>query len=527
MKINKIIKGALLSAALLVATSCSDDYLDINVSPNLTSENPPNLILPSAQSTLGFSMGSDIHRYSLLFVQQLAAQNGRQTVEYDLYRLPPTELNTSFRTNLYAGVLADIEEILRKDPAVTHPHYFGIAKVMKAFTYQIITDLWGDVPFTEAIRARTGNFQPAADASSDIYPALVVLLDEAVADLKQTSPLTGPSTDDFIYGGTTNIIRWIRLANSLKLRLYLHMANVPGFNTAQIAGFVSATPATEFMTANADNFRQPFAALAQRQNPIHQFILNRTDDIAVGATIVNLMNAKADPRRASYFTPAPFSPALLAAPPVATNSGYRGLLSGQGGTGVDNTLSRLHTYVRGAVTTAPGAIPAGPALTVSGASALAYDGSAPIRMFNFSEYNFIRAEMAMRYGVPGNAQTFYQAGIRASFADAGLTTAQADAYLANGAGTLTGPANEMLKKLIEEKYGANFMVAVEPWNDWRRTGYPLLNLLPATLSPGNNGLVPRVLPYPQQEVDANPKLVQRASLSEKPVYWDVRTTGQQ
>lgn len=71
------------------------------------------------------------------------------------------------------------------------------------------------------------------------------------------------------------------------------------------------------------------------------------------------------------------------------------------------------------------------------------------------------------------------------------------------------------------------MVAVEPWNDWRRTGFPLLNLIPASLNPGNGGRVPRVLPYPQQEVDANPNIVQRANLSERRVFWDVRTTGQQ
>lgn len=526
MKIKNIIKTVVFSASLLITTGCNN-FLDVNVNPNLTLANPPNLILPSIESTLGFTMGSDIHRYTLLFVQQLAAQNGRQTVEYDLYRIQPTEVNQSFRANLYAGVLADVEEILKKDASLTHPHYFGIAKIIKAYTYHIITDLWGDVPFSEAIKAFEGNFQPAADPSSAIYPALIGIINEGIADLKKTPPVTvtsAPATDDYIYGG--NISRWIRLGNSLKLRLYLHMANVPGFNTSVISDFISATPATEFMTSVADNFRQPFATLAQRQNPIHQFILNRTDDIAVGATIVNLMNAKTDPRRASYFTPSPFSPALLFSPPINTNSGYVGLLNGQGGTGVNNQLSRMHTYVRGSVTTPVTSIPAGPALSVSGVTGLAYDGSAPVRMFTFAEYNFIRAELAMRYGAPGDPQAFFQAGIRASFADAGLT-ADADAYLATNAGTLSGTPEERLKKLIEEKYVANYMVAVEPWNDWRRTGYPLLNLLPSTLSPGNNGRVPRALPYPQQEVDANPKLVQRANLREKPVYWDIRTTGQQ
>jgi hypothetical protein len=92
---------------------------------------------------------------------------------------------------------------------------------------------------------------------------------------------------------------------------------------------------------------------------------------------------------------------------------------------------------------------------------------------------------------------------------------------------LSGSAEEMLKQLIEEKYVANYMVAVKPWNDWRRTGYP--TLIPVAYCPesGNNGRVLRALPYPQQEVDANPKITQRTNLNENPLYWDVRTTGPQ
>jgi len=79
-----------------------------------------------------------------------------------------------------------------------------------------------------------------------------------------------------------------------------------------------------------------------------------------------------------------------------------------------------------------------------------------------------------------------------------------------------------LQQLIEEKYVALFMVATEPRSDWRRTGYPVLSQVPSALNPGNGGNVPRVIFYPQQEVDANPKLVQRSSLSDKKVFWDTR-----
>jgi hypothetical protein len=539
-KFNKI-KAGLVSAALLVSVSC-ENFLDDNINPNLTTSNPPQLILTSIEATLGFTLGSDLHRYSALWSQQIAAQNGRQTENYDKYILAATELNGVWRTNLYGGVLADVEEILRKPATEVHPHYFGVAKVIKAFTYSMLVDYWGDVPFSEAMQGAT-NLQPAVDDDADIYPALIDLIDEAIVDLRATSPLPTIGTDDYIYGGSGNIGRWIKFANVLKLRLYLHMANVPTFDRTEIADFIAATPANEFMEAVADDFQLNFEAVNRRTNPIHQFIIDRTDDICTSSTLINLMNFRSDRRRSTYFTPAPFSPALLTTPPTG-NTGYIGLANGQGNGGVNNGLSRIHTYVRGTVTTTAANIPAGPNLAVSGAgTSLAYNGNAPVNMLTFAEYNFIRAELALRYNIGGAgaaaAQTFFQAGITASFTDAGLA-AQSAAYIAadpDGTdplpanGNLTGLATveDQLRRIIEEKFIANYSVAGEPWSDWRRTGYPLLQLLPGTLNPGNNGRVPRVLFYPQQEADANPNVaaIQRTDLSDRRVFWDTRTTGQE
>jgi hypothetical protein len=531
MKLSSLIKVGSLTVSILFLSGC-DGFIDDNINPNLTKSNPPKVILPSVTGSLGYFMGSDLHRYSAIWSQQLAAQNGRQTENYDKYVLSSSEVNNVWRGNFYGGVLADIEEILKKSPDEVHPHYFGICKALKAFCYSVLVDYWGDIPYTEALQGDK-NVRPAIDDDATVYPKLITLLDEAIVDLKASSPLASVGSDDFFYGGTSNIIRWIRFANTLKLRLYLHMANVPGFDNSVITTFINATPANEFMQSNADDLQMKFETLSGRQNPFHQFILSRTDDICTSSTIIDLMNGKADPRRATYFTPAPFSPALYATPPTGT-TGYKGLQNGFGGGGVDNSLSRVHTFVRGAVTSTT--IPAGPNLPVSSTTGLAYNGSASQNILTFAEYNFVRAELALRYGAPGDPEVFYQAGITASILDAGLTATHATDYLASDAdgdgttiGVLTGTDDEKLKKLIEEKYVANFTVAGEPWTDWRRTGYPLLQLLPGTLNPGNNGKVPRALFYPQQEVDANPNLaaVQRTTMSDRRVFWDTRVTGQE
>ena len=517
----KLKLATVFTVLIMTAGSC-DKFLDVNVDPNLTVDNPPNLMLPSVGSMLGFVMGSDLNRYSLLWAQQIAAQAGRQTETYDTYTIQPTEVNGVFRTNIYGGMLMDLERILGKPTTSTHPHYFGIAKILKAFTYIIAADCWGDVPFTEALQGDNAVYQPKADPSQTVYTGALRLLDEGIAEMKKTSALSAVGNDDYFYGGSANAIRWVRFANSVKLRVYLHWSTLPNFDRAALTSFINNTAATDFMQSTADDFSIVFEAVARRQNPIHQFILDRQDDITTSSTLVNMMNTKVDPRRTVYFTPMPFSMALLAAPPTG-NTGYVGLRNGTGAGLINNNYSRIHTYVRGAVT---GGSTPGPSL---GVAAITYAGNAPIRILPFAEYNFIRAELALRFNIGGDAaaaQTFYQAGIRASMANAGISAAAADAYLAAN-GTLSGAADAQLLKIIEEKFVANFMVAVEPWNDWRRTGFPLLNLIPSTVNTGNNGRVPRALPYPQQEVDANPNLKQRASLSENPVFWDVRTTGQQ
>jgi hypothetical protein len=532
------IKTGIAVAVLTVASSCSS-WLDDNISPNAIATVPPTQMLPSIVGSFGFAMGSDLFRYSAIWSQQITAQAGRQTENYSLYNLADTEVNGVWRTMWYAGILADIEELLKADPATTHPHYFGIAKVIKAFAYSLLVDYWGDIPFSEALQG-VSNVQPAIDDDAEIYPQLLILLDQAIADLKTSSALIAPGTADYIYGG--NATRWIRTANVLKLRIYLKLANTPDFSTSAISTFITNTPEEEFMTSIADDLQHPFVAnLSGRQNPTHQFILSRTDDICTSSTIINLMNAKTDPRRVNYFTPSPFSPSLYDNIPADTVAGFKGLQPGTGGGGVDNSLSRLHRFVRGAVTTT--AIPAGPDLTVTGATSLSYDGGAPVNILTYAEYNFIRAELALRYGAPvapkASVQAWFQEGIRASILDAShpqrpLGEADVTAYLLADPdedtfpnGTLHGTAEDQLRQIIEEKYVANFMVAGEPWSDWRRTGYPLLQLVPITLNPGNNGRVPRVLIYPQQEVDANPHLTQRADMSTNRVFWDTRTTGQE
>jgi hypothetical protein len=189
---------------------------------------------------------------------------------------------------------------------------------------------------------------------------------------------------------------------------------------------------------------------------------------------------------------------------IISPNAFAGVPNNPAPAAASNSFSRIHTFLRGAV-------------TAGAAPPFTYSGAAPQRMLTFAEYNFIRAEAALR-GAPGVAQTFFTAGITASMQEAGVSAAQINDYLALY-GTLSGTTAQQIQQVIEEKYIALFGVSVEPWTDWRRTGFPALTI-PSNALNGVNA-VPRSLFYPQSEIDLNPNCPgqKNPSLQDR-VFWD-------
>ncbi len=504
MQLNKFFKYSVLVMGISLLASCKD-FLDVNVSPNNVLDAPIEQLFTSSTVSVGFFSGSDLHRYSSLLAQQFAGQGQGATTqnqEYERYNIQGSDLNNVWNL-LYSTTLSDLELVIQKAAAENSPHYAGVAKILKAYTFQLIVDAWGKAPYTQALLF-TENTAPAFDDGEAIYGALDRLLTEAIADLNAATSVKSPGANSTIFTGAFSASkpRWEKLANTLKLRMLIHQSKKDKAGTVQkIAALVGSGV---FMESNADNFQMGFINEARRQNPIHQFELDRANQFFPNATLVNLMNVRNDPRRQRYFTAFPFTrPAE-----TATFTGAKA------GDAPSFKYSRLHTYLRGDTTNATAVVPAADGSITN--TAYTYNGTAPIRMLTFAEYNFIRAEAAV-YGAPGDAQAFYQAGIRASMAAAGVPTAQIDAYItANG--TLAGTEAEKVRAIIEEKFIANYGVIMEPWTDLRRTGYPLITIPPNALVPE----LPRSLYYPQSEIDLNANApAQKSGLNER-VFWDVQ-----
>lgn len=496
---KKILIIITFAFAVSAVSSCKK-FLDINTDPDRLASEKADIaqLLTSVTSSVGFTGGSDLQRYTALIMQQYSGQSTgaqNQTQDYEKYLLTGSDLNNLF-SSIYATTLNDIEVIIRKAAAENSPHYSGVAKLLKAYTYQLAVDAWGDQPYSEA-QKEVQNLAPKYDDDEQIYKNLITLINEGIGEINAATSTRSPGTNSLIFPGTfaTSKANWIKFANTLKLRIYIHYSKADKpFLVTQITTLVNA--GGPFLASNADNFQMNFVNAARRQNPIHQFEIDRQNYLMANATIVDSMNARNDPRRLTYFTQFPARSGL-----------YKGAKSGDA---PSLLYSRNHVFLRGDTTNSPTPNTNGS----YNATSYSYTGDAPVRMLTYAEYNFIRAEAAL-YGAPGDAQTFFQEGIRASMSTARVSTAATDAYiLANG--SLTGTTEEKLKRIITEKYIANYGVVMEPWTDWRRTGYPAINKVSNAVIAD----IPRSLLYPQSEIDLNPNAPkQKGSMTER-VFWD-------
>lgn len=573
MKLSYI-KIILVFAGITAMVSCKK-YFDVNLDPDrlpATNNTVYPQLLTSAQVNLGFEGGSDLFRYSTLLVQQMSgfASQPNQTYDYYRYNITPTDLNNVW-SSMFATTLSDIELIIKQATTAGSPNYSGVAKILKAYEYLKVVDTWGDVPYTEA-QQLVNNTQPKYDAAAIIYDSIISILNQGISEVNATTSLLSPGSNSVIYPGnwSTSKANWVKLANTLKLRVYLHYSKKnPTYAVQQITTLVNS--GASFMASNADNMQVQFYDVAGQRNPISQFEVNRPNYLFADAKILSIMTAKGDPRRPYYFTSFPYqgiaSPiSLTTNAPTATGNvltfnSTTGAAAGMNisgtnipinttitavaassitisndvtGTGVEsaasivvspsnflgvsattpppapnNNFSRIHTFLRGAV-------------TAGSAPPFTYSGAVPQRMLTYAEYCFIRAEAALM-GAPGDAQQFYRNGITASMQEvaniSGMTPISANDttnYLSVN-GMLTGTPAQQLQQIIEEKYVALFGVTVEPWTDWRRTGYPVL-------SPALNAQttqIPRSLFYPQSEIDANPKNPgQKPADLQSKIFWD-------
>ncbi|MEO8087547.1 MAG: SusD/RagB family nutrient-binding outer membrane lipoprotein [Bacteroidota bacterium] len=462
MKKIKII-STMLSVVLLFSVSSCKKYIDedINVNPNQPSDVPLSLLLPSLEGGLAYTTGSDMSRIPGLWIQQVAGLANQHLV-FDNYGVSESDINNMWYFNIYSTALSNANIIISKANENGSPYYAGIGKILMAYGLGMTSDMWGDVPYSQAFKGGD-DLTPGYDSQQSIYTSIQSLLTQAKNDLGAAKSTFIPGSDDLIYGGDN--AKWIALANSLSARYWIHLSKVPGSNAYQNALDAIAAGA---ITTNGDDPNFPFSDFVTEGNPWFQFNDQRAGDIGMGKFFVDLLLSLNDPRLPAYATT------------DASDTAYSGSAAGAG----DGGVSAMGAY--------------------------ASSSSSSIQIISYTELKFIEAEAKFQTGDLAGAAAAHNDGVISSLDKVGVTDT---AYItANGTET---SATISLNKIMTQKYIALFSQCEESFTDWRRTGIPSLSLATNALT----NQIPRRFPYPQSERLHNGSNVPPASLITR-VWWD-------
>lgn len=472
MKTYIPVARAVLAGALAAsAAACDEGLTELNENPNQpTAVSAEYLFTNATEAAVTRALGAGLHMdLTALWAQHYGEM---RYTEEDRFELRDPTI-TGHWNGFYAGPLQDFNEVAVAGDSLGRPNVEAMGVVMRSWTFQVVTDLWGDVPYSQALLGRTPGSPTtvAYDPQQAVYTGLLAELAGAQAMLDPAGYKMG--TADLIYGGDP--ARWRKFANSLRLRLAMRLSQADA-NAGRTA-FQAAMAAGVF-TSNADNAVLTYVDNGVDVHPI--FASQRAAPThGVSATIVDSLKSLADPRLGIY---------------ANRNAGgnYRGEIpASQTDVSLDS-ISRIGTFFSKA--------------------------NAPSYLMTYAEVLFLQAEAAQRGWITGDPAALYRAAITAHMQMLGVAPADIATYLANSRVAYAGLPSIGLQKWI-----ALYGNGPEAYAEWRRTGYPNLRAGPDAL---NEGRIPVRLPYPTIEQSLNRDALDEAVSRQggaglnNPVWWD-------
>jgi hypothetical protein len=488
MKLKKIIIPALL---ILTFISCRKDWLNVNTSPNTLPSSTPDFTFAAAANRIAGNLGPN----------ELGEYWSGQWTQSSTYILSNTIFGYQFNnTNFdywsgYYDILEDLDYAIKGAGSTGSLSYFGgTARVLKAYVMQIIVDLYGNAPYSDALKG-SASLAPKFDDQKAIYEDLIKVLDTAVTILKATPLSSAYSGSDIVFGSSvsTAATRWIQFANSLKLRILIRQTRVSGRDAYIIAEINKAAATTEgFLPNGVDVGSNPgYVASSGKLNPFYE---TWGYNAAGGAQSL-----------ARYPRPTTFLFNSL----IATNDTFRmkRLAYPKGGQGVNPEI--ISNYVGVPFGVASGYLSQntsyiGPSQIVKG------EFNRPMILMTNAESQFNLAEAKQRYGasvtLAGTAQSYYEQGVKESFRITGTTAtygaAAATTLLTSGLDLADWTASpDKLKAIWMQKWLAltNYS-GLEAWNEYRKNNFPVT---PPSLATAANAPRPVRLFYPQGELASN------------------------
>jgi hypothetical protein len=461
MKIQKIIPYIFLLTLGFFASSCTEEFAEINTNPNDPETISPSLLLPNAIQVVVDRYWGHSTRYQRLNIDaamcwvQHIARNIYINSEGDTYEVPVT-ISSGTWDNVYRNSLVNFESMLelsRPEGKYANRNFEGIALTMRAFAFSFLVDIYGPIPYSEALKGAADEAinSPRYDGMEDIYASLLNDLKLANEKLSVTGPRVA---GDIMFNG--DILRWKKFANSLRLKLANRQAaKKPSESRAIMQEIISNPTQFPVFTSNSDFAELNHANVIGSRNKMFDVFSTRSD-WNISSTFVDKMLELEDPRINAY------------ALPLADGT-FAGLPNGL----TDEAAATINASTIGT---------------------RFLDPEAPSILMTYSELMFTLAEAALDGDITGNAAEYFEKAIEASFDQNGVE--MPEDYVSK-LGTLTK------ETLMTQKWIALFGQGVEAWTEYRRTGFPVMPAPNPAAIFSNNGVLPTRLEYPLSEYSLN------------------------
>jgi Starch-binding associating with outer membrane len=449
---KNILKTSIVALGMMtVATACGD-FGDMNVNPNNPANPNTSSMLTNAMRSVGAAV-TDI--VPALYTQQFGDVTYIEESRYKTVQFSYNGFYTGPLNNLQFIIDQNTDEATKVTAAAngSNANQIATARILKAYFFQYITDRWGDIPYFDALKGNA-NFSPKFDRQQDIYNDLFKEWKEAQAQFDGGKTVTG----DILLNG--NVARWKKFANSLRLIAALRLSKVdPAKGKTE---FVAAL-ADGVLTSNVDNVRYTYLAEVNNEHPLYNnYITTNRKDYAVSSTFVDFLTKVNDPRL----------------PAIA-----------------DKNISGNFRGVPYAVFPQPFK-----AQEVSLAATGLRQQNSSVNVITYAQILFAQAEAAKLGWITGNTKALYEAAIQASMEQFGVyDAAKFAAYIAQPDVAYTDA--RALELIGNQRWIALFYQGTEAWNEWRRTGFPVLKPAARPLNGGTE--IPRRLAYPSTEATLN------------------------
>ena len=565
-------KKLLLALTILLA-GCTKNFLDINTDPNNPSKATLGLLLTHVEKGIadGLSVNGGLTNITAVYMHQVTTRENP-----DQYGITGGSYYTSSPWDyLYTGPLQDLELMISQAEADENVTYSGIAKILKAYTYSQMVDIYGDIPYTEAnkLSSASGNSYPVWDGSQSIYTKLFALLDAGLADLTNATAKNKvtPSGDDVIYGGDK--AKWIRAGKTIKLKL-LNQVRLVQNVTAEVTALVNGGD----LIKSGENFQFNYGSKSNpdERNPgfldyeagqrgyymspwMYRILKGQNTTIFTGIS---------DPRVPYYYYRQLKSgdASREGNPTEYRDGGFVSIFFG--------SISRNRDHATDGSMTVFGVYPVGGRYDDGGAKKVTGTygtGAAPYRFLTYADRLYIQAELANAGLIAEVAPTYFQQALEASFkqVDAVVTLVNPSAalttqttpptmwvpaatapvppaaattgwlvkqYITNVLALYTAATpTRKLEYIMTEKWISQFGCNVDTWTDYRRTGYPVIfNPLDPTQAPGGQVIspdgfviavtltnpVPWTVVWPQSELSLNPNAPAQKDPATFRVFYD-------